>query len=64
MNVRDHTTAGNGSLDEGVELLVTSDGELEVSRCHSFHLKVLASVSSELENLSGQVLEDSSSVNS
>ena len=31
MNVRDHTTASNGSLDEGVELLITSDGELEVS---------------------------------
>lgn len=64
MDVGDDTTAGNGSLDEGVELLVTSDGELQVSRCDSLHLKVLAGVSGEFEDLSGQVLEDSSSVDS
>lgn len=63
MNVRDHTTASNGSLDESVELLITSDSELEVSRCNSLHLEILASVSGELEDLSSQVLEDSSSIN-
>ncbi len=62
MDVGDHTTASDGGLDQGVELLVASDGELEVSRCDSFHLKVLASVSGELENLSGQVLKDSCGV--
>ena len=62
VNVRDHTTASNGSLDEGVELLITSNSELEVSGCDSFHLKILASVSSELEDLSSQVLKDSCSV--
>lgn len=63
MNVRDHTTASNSSLDESVELLITSDSELEVSRCNSLHLEILASVSGELEDLSSQVLEDSSSIN-
>lgn len=63
MDVRDDTTAGNGSLDESVKLLVTSDCELEVSRCDSLHLKVLASVAGQLENLSCQVLEDSCCVN-
>lgn len=48
MNVRDHTTTSNSSLDEGVELLITSDSELEVSGCDSFHLEVLASVAGEL----------------
>ncbi len=41
VNVRDHTTASDGGLDQGVKLLVTSDGELKVSRSNSFHLKVL-----------------------
>ena len=27
----DHTTTGDGRLDEGVELLVTTDGELKVA---------------------------------
>lgn len=27
----DHTAAGDGRLDEGVELLVTTDGELKVA---------------------------------
>lgn len=31
MDVGDHTTAGDGRLDEGVELLVTTDGELKVA---------------------------------
>lgn len=63
MNVRDHTTASNGGLDESVELLIASDSELEVSRCDSLHLEILASVSCELKNLSSQVLEDSCSIN-
>ena len=46
MNVRDHTTASNSSLDKSVELFITSDCELEVSRCDSFHLKILACVAS------------------
>ena len=64
MNVRDHTTASDGGLDQGIKLLVTSDCELKMSGSNSFHLKVLASVSGQLENLSSQVLEDSSSVDS
>ena len=31
MDVGDHTTTGDGRLDQGVELLVTADGELEVA---------------------------------
>jgi hypothetical protein len=62
VNVRDHTTTSNSSLDESVELLITSNSELEVSGCDSFHLKILAGVSGELEDLSCQVLEDSCSV--
>ena len=38
MNVGDDTTAGDGGLDEGVELLVTADGQLEVARGDTLHL--------------------------
>ena len=31
VDVGDHTTTGDGGLDQGVELLVTADGELEVA---------------------------------
>ena len=31
VDVRDDTATGNGGLDEGVELLVTTDGELKVA---------------------------------
>ena len=64
MDVRDHTTASDGSLDQGIELLITSDSELKMSGSNSLHFEVLASVSGQFENLSSQVLEDSSSVNS
>ena len=64
MNVGNDTTASDGSLDQGVELFVASDGQLEVSRSNSLHFEILASVSSELEDLSGQVLKDSCGVDS
>lgn len=38
VNVRDHTTSGDGSLDEGVKLLVTTDGELKVAGSDTLHL--------------------------
>lgn len=42
VDVRDHTTAGDGSLDEGVELLVTTDGELQVAGSDALHLLLSA----------------------
>lgn len=64
VDVGDHTTAGNRSLNQGVQLFVAADGELKVTGGHSLHLKVLACVSCELEHLSGEVLEDGGSVDS
>lgn len=62
VDVRDHTTASNGGLDERVKLLVAADSKLQVARSDSLHLEVLAGVTGELEDLSGEVLEDSGSV--
>lgn len=58
MDVGDDTSAGDGGLDEGVQLLVTADGELQVARRDTFHLEVLACVTRQLEHLGGQVLQD------
>ena len=62
MDVRDDSTAGDGRLDEGVELLVTADGELKVARRDALNLEVLGRVTRELEDLGGEVLEDSGGV--
>lgn len=63
VDVRDHTTASNGSLDEGVELLVSADSQLQVAWGYAFDFQVLACIASELENLGREVLKDRSSVN-
>lgn len=64
MDVGDHTTAGDGGFDEGVELLVTADSQLEVAGGDALDLKVFAGVTSQLEDLSGEVLKDSRRVDS
>jgi hypothetical protein len=43
VDVGDHTTAGDGRLDQGVELLVTADGELEVAGRDALDLWVFES---------------------
>ena len=48
--------------DESNILLVVTDGELEMAGDNTLLLVVACSVSSELEDLSGEVLEDSGEV--
>ena len=63
VDVGEDTTGGDGGiLKELVEFLVVSDSELDVSGDDSSLLGVLGGVSSELENLSGEVLKDGSKV--
>ena len=62
VDVRDDTTTGDGGFDEGVELLVTSDGQKQMSGGDTLHLEILASISSELKHLSSQVLHDGGGV--
>ena len=59
VDVWDHTTTSDGGLDEWVEFLISSDGELEMSWSNSLNLQVLWSISSKLQDLSGEVLQDS-----
>ncbi len=63
VDVREDTAGGDGDLaQELVKLLVVSDGELNVSRDDSLLLALLGGVSSELQDLSDHVLEDSGQV--
>ena len=62
VDVGDHTTASNGRLNQGVKFFISANGQLQVARGDSLHLKVLRGVSCELKHLSGEVLKDSSSV--
>ena len=64
MDVWDDTTAGNGSLDQCVELLISADSQLQVAGSDAFDLEVLACVACKFEHLSGQILKNSGGVHS
>ncbi len=51
MDVRNDSTTGNGSLDECVQLLVTTDGQLQMAGGDTLHLQILGGVTGQLENL-------------
>ena len=60
----DHTTTSNGGLDKCIEFFVTTDRQLEMTWGYALHLKVLACVTCEFEDLSSEVLQNSCSVDS
>ena len=60
--MRDNSAAGDGRLDERVQLLVTSDGELQVAGGDTLHLQILGGVAGQLEDLGGEVLQDGGAV--
>jgi hypothetical protein len=62
VDVGDNSSSGNSSLDESIKLLISADGELQMPGRNTLDLQVLARVSGELKNLSGQVLEDGGGV--
>ena len=62
VDVGDDSTASDGGLDQSVQLLVSPDGELEMSGGDSLHLKVLTGVAGQLEDLSSEVLQDGGAV--
>jgi hypothetical protein len=64
VDVGENTTLGNGDVtQELVQLLIVADGKLEVTGNDTGLLVVAGGVSSQLENLSSEVLEDGSEVN-
>ena len=53
--MRDDTTASDGGFDEGVELLIATDGQLKMARGDALHFQVLRCVTSELKHFGGEV---------
>lgn len=64
VNVGENTTLGNGDVTQKlVQLLIVANGKLEVTGNDTGLLVVASGVSSQLENLSSEVLKNSSEVN-
>ena len=63
MDMWNNTSTSDGSFDESVKFLVTSDSKLQMSWGDSLDLKIFGSVTSELKDLSGQVLKNGGAVN-
>lgn len=64
MDVGDHTTTSDGSLDQSVKFFVTADRQLEVTWGNALHFEVLAGVAGQFEDLSSEVFKNSCCVNS
>ncbi len=63
MNVGEDTTLGNSDMaKELVQLLIISNGELKMTGNNTGLLVVACSVTSQLQNLSSEVLENGSEV--
>lgn len=45
-----NTTEGDGRADQGVQFLVTTDGELQVARGDTLDLEILGGVTSQFED--------------
>jgi len=63
VNVRNDTTTCNGSLDESIQLFVTTNGELQVARRDALDFQIFAGISSQLEHFGSQVFKNGRSVN-
>lgn len=62
VNVGYDTTTSNGPFDEGVELFISSNSELQVPGRNPLHLQILARIPSQLQNLRSQILQNRSQV--
>ena len=57
MDVGDDAATGDGRLDQGVELLVSPDRQLEMPGSDPLHLQVLGCVASQLKYLAPKALK-------
>jgi hypothetical protein len=62
--MRQHTTKSDGRANQGIELFVTADGELQVPWRDTLDLEILRCVASQFKDFGGEVFEDSGDVDS
>lgn len=56
--MRQDTTTSDSGADQAVELFVTTDGELQVSRGDALDAQILGRVTCELKDFGGEVLQN------
>lgn len=57
-----YTAEGDGGADQGVQLFITADSELQVTRGDTLDFEILCSVTGKFEDFSCEVFEDGSDV--
>lgn len=62
--MRQDTTESDGGADQRIQLFVTANGELEMTRRDTLDFEILGSIASEFEYFGSQVLEDGCDVDS
>ncbi len=63
MDVWNDTSTGDGSLDQCIEFLVSTNGKLQVTRCDALHFKILTCVPGQFEHFGRKVFQDCRCVN-
>lgn len=56
--MRQDTTKSDGGTNEGIELLITANGKLQMTWCDALDLEVLGGVTRKLEHFGGKVFEN------
>ena len=64
VNVGNNTTTSDCRFDERIEFFVTANSQLKVARSDALYLKVFASVTGQLKDLSSEIFKNSSRINS
>ena len=62
--MREHTTERNGRSDQGVQLFVTADSQLQMARSDTLDFQILGSIACEFEDFGGEIFEDGGDVDS
>ncbi len=60
--MRQHTTEGDGRANQGIQFLITTDGELQVTGGDTLDFEIFGGVPGKLENFGGKVFEDGGDV--
>lgn len=58
VDMRQHTAEGDGGADQGVQLFITANGELEMTRRDALDFEIFCGVACEFEDFGGQVFQD------
>ena len=55
--MRQYTTEGDGGADQGVQLFIAADGELEMTRRDALDFEIFCRVACEFEDFGGEVFK-------